>query len=45
MNRVAEPVKFGQEGVDNAPGIEGTVSIDIAQKVDMSKRYSMAFFG
>lgn len=30
MARVAEPVKFGQEGVDNAPAIEGTVSIDIA---------------
>lgn len=30
MSRVAEPVKFGQEGVDNAPNIEGSVSIDIA---------------
>lgn len=43
--KVQEPVKFGNEGVDAAPQVEGSISIDQAQKIDMSRRYSMAFFG
>lgn len=30
MQRVSEPVKFGNEGADQAPNVEGTISIDIA---------------